>query len=546
MDKTFLDQYLAELQALESFRSTHKTSYQNTPLSQGDDPDTRRLIEALAFFSTRAKTSGVKTLLKAHERIFSQYFPSLLSPMPAMNLIEFEPTLRLTESVHLKKGIELLYTSEKGAIATFQTLEERSLSPLKLMRLEQILNADGSTSLHLNFFTSQAVLETLTELTLYMNHMSSFAPSVQALYMLFQHAEEVNASFVDQDAAITEPAACKLSLAPEDEAHLFSSPLNRLRSFLHLPEQQLFFQIHLPPSPKKWQGINIEILLGKQWPKNLKFTANSFLLNIVPCANVIRSEASPIRCHGEKDSYPILPSDPTMKCKLHTAFGAYEVTDTVWDPLRPGILGVLSQSYEVNIREESITLNLKDAAINPKVVIVDALWSQPWFSSLLHEEISVSFARTVSGLKPRLFGSIRPHENLKTKEDPEHLLRLLTLKNQTKLSLEQLLFLLHMLRPLNESHFKGIDEMIQELKVEQPYDHRGISPSIKYLFKIRQSDTHNWCVILLFFRIVHEFLNCWLATFQLETHVAFMNGKTLVTYTGPNQHELPILAPDLF
>ena len=62
------------------------------------------LIEALAFFSARTLVSSRRNILKTRLRLFQQYFPFLLDPLPSMGLLQFTPTGRQTEVLRLLAG----------------------------------------------------------------------------------------------------------------------------------------------------------------------------------------------------------------------------------------------------------------------------------------------------------------------------------------------------------------------------------------------------------------------------------------------------------
>ena len=53
------------------------------PKSWGrEDPDVRRLIESMAFFTARTRLSSIRNIQNTRRRLFEQYFSFLLHPVP--------------------------------------------------------------------------------------------------------------------------------------------------------------------------------------------------------------------------------------------------------------------------------------------------------------------------------------------------------------------------------------------------------------------------------------------------------------------------------
>src|SRR3569832_2795528 len=89
--------FLAELEALEKFRISYTGIYPNTPLTR-EDPDIRRLIEALAMFTARTRVSAERNIDQSMLRIFRQHFSFLLDPVPALVMLSATPTARYVDT----------------------------------------------------------------------------------------------------------------------------------------------------------------------------------------------------------------------------------------------------------------------------------------------------------------------------------------------------------------------------------------------------------------------------------------------------------------
>src|SRR5215207_2362825 len=97
--------YLEELQFIEKFRSSYGSLYGDTPIDT-EDPYTKRLIEALAFFGARARLQGTQKIVDIHQNLFRQYFPYLVNPIPAFGMLQMKPSIRFPEKVIFPVGSE--------------------------------------------------------------------------------------------------------------------------------------------------------------------------------------------------------------------------------------------------------------------------------------------------------------------------------------------------------------------------------------------------------------------------------------------------------
>ena len=106
MNDSLYNSFLEELNALEKFRMSYSGIYSSDLLGR-DDPDVKRLIEAMAFFSARTRLSALHNIRRTQERLFEQYFSFLLTPLPGTALLQCEIGGRFTEPVLLPKDSEV-------------------------------------------------------------------------------------------------------------------------------------------------------------------------------------------------------------------------------------------------------------------------------------------------------------------------------------------------------------------------------------------------------------------------------------------------------
>ena len=136
-DERFKKSWLAELHDIESFRRRYYSENRMAQLDR-EDPDVRRLLEALCFSAVRTRQVTLANLWSTWRRLLGSYFDFLLRPLPAMAIVQAVPTPRMTETAVIPKGTELRLTAQDGFVGTFTTLGELRLVPLTLDRCEVV------------------------------------------------------------------------------------------------------------------------------------------------------------------------------------------------------------------------------------------------------------------------------------------------------------------------------------------------------------------------------------------------------------------------
>src|SRR4051812_42192049 len=130
--------YLEEMQSLENFRVSY-TSVRSGAQVEREDPDVRRLIDAMAFFTARTRHSVLKNVLSTQRRLFEQYFSFLLTPMPPMGLLQAQTGGRFVETTVLPRGADVQLTPEGSAGAFFHAVSDLRILPIKLEGIDTLL-----------------------------------------------------------------------------------------------------------------------------------------------------------------------------------------------------------------------------------------------------------------------------------------------------------------------------------------------------------------------------------------------------------------------
>jgi type VI secretion system protein ImpG len=538
--------YLEELQQIEKFRATHLGLFGDTPL-ESEDPYTKRLIESLAFFMARTRVSGVERLTQIHQRLFRQYFPYLVSPLPAFGMLQLTPSIRYPQKVILPAGSELHFKTPNNQKAFFQTLYPVEIFPLSLKKFSFEQNPEGGWRCTLEYSSLHISTEEIGSFCLYINHLNNFFPSLRVAFALQRSLQRVQAFYDTNQPQKEEGFECSFHLGFKNEDKtLFLHEIEQIRSLLHLPQQELFIHFEIPPYGKRWQTLTLCLDFNDHWPESLKLNSDSLIPFIVPIVNFKKAYADPIICDGTQDSYPILYPESSHQFELHSVIQVSELLSQGTKTLFPGILGLGKGCYEVDYFEQQLSLDLPEAFNNPKTLSILALWTQPWFSNYLHEELDLQFNEAqMFGLGTRLLGTLHRHEKI-TDDDPNFLIRLLSLKNQDFLNLNEILFILNAMKKLTSSLFDTIPESIQDLKIHKKIHQKNLTSIIEYEFLLNDYIGQRWEATVLFFKYIQRMLNCWLPNFDIETKIYFPQSKKPLIIKQGKDYELSALARNFF
>lgn len=538
--------YLEELQDLEKFRLVNSPLYQDTPL-ETEDPYTKRLIEALAFFGAKARVAGVSQITHIHERLFRQYFPYLVNSLPTFGMIQFKPSIRFPEKVVMNAGTELVFKANDDFKGMFQTLDPLVVLPLFLKQSQFERKSNGCWRCTMVYSSLHVSTEEVGTFKLYVNHLGNFFSSLR---LAFSMVRSLTGARVFYDEGLTngeEGLECKMKFGLDpSERKVFHHEVERIRSLLHLPQQELFMTFDVPPCGKRWQSFTLCLDFDESWPEFTVINSESLIPFVVPALNLKSAPAEPITCDGTKDCFPVLHPDPLHKFELHTLVSVYELSSGTKKLIRPGILGDGSESFEVDYFKQELLIDLPDAFENPKTLYTEALWTQPSFSEYVSSELSLQCREAATfGLEVRLLGDLyRAEKNIE--EDPNFLIRILSLKNQSYLSLNEILFIVRAMKNIENSVFEGVIGLIKELRMEQKRDEKSHHLIMEYAFYLKDLGDQKWEVAVLFFSYLYQLLNSWLPNIDIEAKVYFSEARKPLVIKQGRDYELPALARNFF
>ncbi len=490
--------FLTELEALEKFRISYTAQFPAVPLSH-DDPDVRRLIEAMAYFTARTRTAALRGLDDSVQRIFRQHFPSLLGPSPALAMLRATPSANFVEPAYLPKGTEVLLTSpasdeEAAQTYRFKTLAELCVLPLEVRSAEIVTLRGRGYRLLIRLMASHPTNAEVKSLRLHVNHLDDLRSSVTVLQALKEHVQGCSVLFdpkAPEDAA-GKPCSLSFGLPEEDDSvpEPFEHPLQKARLRLRFPRQELFLTFQGLPPMRNWQHITLALDLGTNWPRKLRLTSDDFELHTVPMLNLQRELANPIRCDGTKDRYPILHPDAAGKFVPTWVIAAQRPTKQGFVPLEPAVLGAARDSYEVvtqgsgEDRRAWLILNLSHAFESPQIISADVFWHQPALRTVDPSMLDVGLhSQFIDGLEWSLSGGIVPDADCEIDDDRDAQLELVSLKTLRFLGHADLLSLLRALGVFAQQLFAPLARALADVRVSnKPMGQR--SHGLKYRYEL--------------------------------------------------------------
>lgn len=490
--------FLAELEAIEKFRISYTGMYPSVPLAR-EDPDVRRLVEAMAMFTARTRIAAERNVAESMLRIFRQHFPFLLSPVPAMTMLRASPSSRYVDVTEVPRNTEVYVVHRPGKeapdqIFRFRTLSKLRILPIKLDGIDIFRVRGRGYRILFRFASSFRRNDEIGDISLYVNHLNDYLSSLLVLHELKVHLKGASVVFDRSVGEETEGVPCEISFgagepAP-DELHSLEHPLSQARAFLRFPQQELYLNIHGIRAPRNWEKFTVCLDVDEMWPTELRLSVDAFQLHAVPIVNVVKAMANPVECDGTQERWPVRHPDGSAKLVPHSMLAVYRMSPEGLVPLEPAILGIDRDSYEAHVegagetRTAWVKLNLPNAFDDPERVAIDALWHQPFLSGLQTAELKTRLSdRLIDGVSFSCFGPLVGHADSELEDDREALLQLLSIKNQRFLGLDELTFLLRALGAQRERHFSKLVTAMSAVSVTTKPFARS-SAGFKHVYEI--------------------------------------------------------------
>lgn len=529
--------FLEHMHELENFRMSYAAMHPAIPLER-EDPDVRRLTEAMAYFAARTHLAGIRNIIEFRRRIFQQFFSYLLTPLPAMGMMRAKLTGQFSEPVSLPKGSEIAVSSETKGTAIYRTLHDMLILPLSLTEMKMLLLPNKGYRVVLVLNAPYARNDDIGILRFHINHLDDFQASLRVLHNLKKHLRRASVVFDENVTEETRGAQCEVSFGPpeDDEDEEWPHPLQKERWFFHFPHRELFLNVHVSSQPRNWNQFTLCFDLDAHWPRSLVLNEDVFQLFAVPIVNLNSGMAQPIICDGTRERYPIRHPEPEYNFGLHSVVGVYQIEKGSMVPMRAGILSGGSGSYELEettdsdgVKRHWLAPHFPETFEEPRTISIDARWLQPWFSEALRERLmAATYNRNIVGLEWQLVGDIVPQAENTFQAEMEGFLHLLTLKNKSAFNVDDLLGMMQTLGSVHQGQFKRAYDLLTDVKVEEaPLNKGGMGGLLKVVYYLHFKDFDQSLLPLVetFVTHVNNILTSWVSEAIVEVRMEVAETK---------------------
>ncbi len=490
-----------ELSALDAFFDRRAEEHAHFKMGR-QDPDVRRILEAIAFFSARTRQLAQANVRDAIERLVRGQLDELLSPVPAAGMLLAHVENKLGAVATLPEGTEVRLNAPDRSVGVFSTRRPLDLLPLKLQSVGAPVGADR---LDMQLDAWVGLRGALPPLRFLIDSRGNYRDSLRLLSAMRTHLRAVRVAFDEDNLEAATEVEWSLGAPPASPEGDGRHPFDKIRSFFHFPQQDLFFTVQLPSQRRPWRRVFLYLELERNAPRELlRAGRQAFLLFAVPIDNTRRSHASPIVCDGTKDSYPIRDGRPDNSSvgkespsALVSIEGVYRVTERGNEPLVPGILSdagacfdpVLVRPHEGIRGEPHIALRIPGAFEKPVKVMVDAEWYQPSFEASAAGLLEASLTRrNVEGMRLEMAGDLALSRKSPLVHDAPGLLHIMALRTKTVLTRDELVCLLACLGADRSSPYRRLPELLKDVRVEEAPGNEGQGKKYIYTLDYRRDD----------------------------------------------------------
>lgn len=523
-----------EMAALENFRISYAALYPSTPLER-NDPDVKRLMEAMAFFGARSRLAAESHVLAMRQRLFHQFFDYLLSPAPAMALLQAKPTGQFAEALTMPAGSEFLVSVPDGRQAFFRLLCDLRLLPLSVKGVSTLPGPGLGYRVLLRMASPFVQRGDMGLLPIHISHMNDFRDSMGLLHTLKRHLQKATVVYGDTVDEGSQGLVCSVHFGmksfsgTEENGEPVTHPMERERFCIHLPQQDLFMNVQIPPSPEGWKSFTLCLDMDEGWPRNLVLHADMFQLFVAPVMNLKKAFAHPVHCEGLRERYALFHPQPEYGFALHSVKGVYEIQKEGLRPLMPGVLSGGSGSYEMDYvpadakGTKALILNFPEAFDGGRQIAVEGLWHQPWISRFMGQKLAIiPFTRQLSGVQWDWVGPGKGFCENPFLQQMDGALQLVTLMNKTMLNVEDIRVLLAAAGMAGTPEYAEAMVRLADVRCEHtPCRTPSGSTLMKQVYVLCFHDAVGGLIPLLeSFRLhVERILNAWVADTVVEVEM---------------------------
>ena len=298
------------------------------------DPHVERLFEGFAFLMGRLRHKLDDELPELTEGLVSMLWPHYLRMIPSLSILELQPdsgTLQRHEC--LAPGLEVVsdpiaLDNGPGGVTTvecvYRTTQPVDLYPLRLTEAQATTRDDGRSVLRLRLsIESQAERQQLTvpRLRLYLHADRPVALTLYAALTSEPLALQLRVPGYPEDRPGAPQAMPGLRLQAAGFAadeRLWPKADNAfggyqlLLEYFTFPEKFLFVDLlglDIQAIPEDAPYVDIEVVLHKPYPDDMRFSAENVRLYCTPIVNLFEVEADPVTTAQFDTDYRVVANE---------------------------------------------------------------------------------------------------------------------------------------------------------------------------------------------------------------------------------------------
>lgn len=471
--------------------------------------------------------AALRSLDSSTRRLYQQFFSYLLTPLAGMAIASAQPNGHLTEVLDISAGTELCLQPDIGGNIMFCTSRSLRILPMRLETVKQELIAEQNSRLLLTFEANYPLNEKLGLISLHINYLNDLILSFKVFNFIKNSLSKVSVQFDMYDADLPS-IDCQFSLGVpsveiiDDE---WLHPLESERYYFHFPQQELYLNLKLPIPPRNWKQFTVVLDFNQSLPRKLRLNRNVFHLFTVPLVNNQRAKAQPITCNGYQERYAIRHPQPNFGFTLQKVMGVYEAGENGMSPLRAGILSGGNGSYEIEqgIPQEGgghiywLVPHFPEAFEKPRVLVVDALWQQPWYDQILQSPYNLqAFRLQMQGINWTLLNDVIAHKENNQIDNISRYINLLTLMHHSSLNEQNIKEILLALGSVNNGYFHTIFQNLIKIRLDDEHYSEGSQFKKVYYLQFDSNLDSSSELIDFFVSHVGCVLNLWNNNFLVE------------------------------
>jgi type VI secretion system protein ImpG len=481
MATDFYGEYLRDLAALDEFLGRHRRV---SKFVEHEDPDVRRLVESLAFFSARTREAATAELRLAVSQMTRGLLDDFMIPQPARLMLRARARPGLVEAATLPRGTTIRVDADDGKSARFSTMRALTIRPLELDRaIWQPRSKGARVLLRLRAFGPSYRLDTPVSIQVALP--GDDYPHTRAFFDVFETAlsrvgvvyetppatDELGLECQFLVGGILDSPDSAASMRHEQHSSLRSGTVARIREFFHFPTSALTFDVMLAPpeSTRTWRLAWI-CLDFDEWPEGQQVNPDMFRLHMVPIENLFTADAKAIKADGTRSRFEIVAGQPTQDVVFHSIYGVSQETPAGVEPLLPEHLATADESWSLEYENDDETqpiLNLRipRAFLEPRLITVGARWYQPEFDNHALGKLTAKLQdRHVDGSSFEIVGRLAPHRESPLWRDASMTLHVLSRRSKWELSREDLVVMMMVLGADRDSQHGEIASLLRRVE----------------------------------------------------------------------------------